>query len=55
MVATSAPLAVSEDGTKVFTAFALSGNHTTVIPPASAPLPLDGAFDSPTPMAFVAS
>ena len=32
-------LAVSADGTKVYAAFALSGNHTTLIPPALAPAP----------------
>ncbi|HEX8186268.1 MAG TPA: beta-propeller fold lactonase family protein, partial [Blastocatellia bacterium] len=32
-------LAVSADGTKVYAAFALSGNHTTIIPAANAPAP----------------
>jgi YVTN family beta-propeller protein len=30
-------MAVSLDGTKVYAAFALSGNHTTLIPPGTAP------------------
>ncbi len=32
-------LALSADGTKVFAAFALSGNRTTIVPPPQAPLP----------------
>jgi DNA-binding beta-propeller fold protein YncE len=32
-------LAVSKDGTKVYAAFALSGNHSTIIPPVNAPPP----------------
>jgi len=32
-------LAVSKDGSKVYVAFALSGNHTTIVPPLLAPPP----------------
>jgi YVTN family beta-propeller protein len=45
-------LAVSPDGSTVYVAFALSGNHTTLIPPSKAPpqpLPVDFNPALPTP------
>jgi YVTN family beta-propeller protein len=46
-------LAVSPDGSKVYVAFALSGNHTTIIPdyesPVKQPIPTDYNTSLPTP------
>ena len=49
-------LAVSPDGTKVYVAFALSGNHTTMVPIAQAPpqpAPTNPALPPPPPAGLI--
>jgi DNA-binding beta-propeller fold protein YncE len=50
------PLAVSADGSTVYVAFALSGNHTTIIPLTKAPPqppPVNPALPAPPPVGLI--